>query len=108
MNKNIFKIIAEGVGFEVIDLGVDKDPEEFVKMVEEKKPDVLGLSSLLSTTVPEMKIVIEDLKKAGMKDKVKVILGGNAVTKEFGEKIGADAVALSAVEGVKICTRWIT
>jgi methanogenic corrinoid protein MtbC1 len=75
-------------------------------MVTEKKSDVLGLSALLTTTLPEIKAVAEELKKAGLRDQVKVLIGGNAVTKEFGEEAGIDAVALDAVEGVNICRGW--
>ena len=106
IGKNIFKMFAEGAGFEVYDLGVDVNPEDFVKTVMKKNPDVLGLSALLTTTTPEMKIVIEELKKAGIRDKAKVLLGGNAVTNEFGKEIGADAVALDAVQGVDFCKGW--
>ena len=108
IGKNIFRMFAEGTGFEVYDLGVDVNPEDFVRMVVEKKPDVLGLSALLTTTIPEMKIVIDELAKAGMRDKVRVLLGGNAVTNEFGEEIGADAVALDAVQGADFCKEWTT
>jgi len=106
IGKNIFKMFAEGAGFEVYDLGVDVDPENFVRTAIEKNPDALGLSALLTTTTPEMRIVIEELEKAGIRDRVKVLLGGNAVTNQFGEEIGADAVALDAVQGVDFCKEW--
>lgn len=106
IGKNIFKMFAEGAGFEVHDLGVDVSPDDFVRTAIEKNPDVLGLSALLTTTTPEMKIVIDDLQKAGIRGKVKVLLGGNAVTNQFGEEIGADAVALDAVQGVDFCKEW--
>jgi len=108
IGKNIFKMFAEGTGFEVYDLGVDVNPENFVRMVMEKKPDVLGLSALLTTTMPEMKIVTEELEKVGIRDRVRVLLGGNAVTAEFGKEIGADAVALNAVQGVSFCREWLS
>lgn len=108
IGKNIFKMFAEGTGFEVYDLGVDVNPENFVRIVMEKKPDVLGLSALLTTTTPEMNIVIEELEKAGIRDRVRVLLGGNAVTAEFGKEIGADAVALDAVQGVGFCREWLS
>jgi len=108
IGKNIFKMFAEGTGFEVYDLGVDVDPENFVRMVMEKEPDVLGLSALLTTTTPEMKIVIEELEKAGIRGRVRVLLGGNAVTAEFGKEIAADAVALDAVQGVSFCREWLS
>lgn len=108
IGKNIFKMFAEGTGFEVYDLGVDVNPENFVRMVMEKKPDVLGLSALLTTTTPEMNMVIEELEKAGIRGRVRVLLGGNAVTAEFGREIGADAVALDAVQGVSFCREWLS
>lgn len=107
IGKNIFKMIAEADGFEVIDLGVDVEPERFVEKVRETRAEIVGLSALLTTTIPEMKKVIEALAKSGLRDRVKVILGGNAVTEEFGREIGADAVALNAVEGLEICRRWV-
>jgi len=106
IGKNIFKMFAEGAGFEVYDLGVDVNPEDFVRTAMEKIPDVIGLSALLTTTTPEMKMVIDEFQKAGIRDKVKVLLGGNAVTNQFGEEIGADAVALDAVQGVDFCKEW--
>ncbi|WP_455367583.1 cobalamin B12-binding domain-containing protein [[Eubacterium] cellulosolvens] len=106
IGKNIFKMFAEGSGFEVYDLGVDVDPTAFVQTVADKKPDVLGLSALLTTTIQEMKTVIDELKKTGIRDGVKVLLGGNAVTDEFGKEAGADAIAVDAVQGVNICKGW--
>jgi 5-methyltetrahydrofolate--homocysteine methyltransferase len=107
IGKNIFKMLMEANGFKVYDLGVDVRPEDFVDKVKEVKPDIVGLSALLTTTLPEMKVVIEELKRAGVREKVKVLLGGNAVTEEFGKKIGADKVAKDAVQGVNFCKEWI-
>ncbi len=107
IGKNIFKMFAEGSGFEVYDLGVDVDPTAFVQTVADEKPDVLGLSALLTTTIQEMKTVIDELKRAGIRDGVKVLLGGNAVTEEFGREAGADAIAIDAVEGVNACKGWV-
>ncbi len=106
IGKNIFKMLAEASGFEVHDLGVDVNPEVFVRMVTEKKPDVLGLSTLLTTTLSEIDAVIAELKKVAIRDQVKILIGGNAVTKHFGKEVGADAVGLDAVEGVNICKGW--
>jgi len=107
IGKNIFKMFAIASGFEVHDLGVDVEPETFVDKLRETKAEILGLSSLLTTTLWEIKNVIEKLNKAGMRDGVKVLIGGNAVTKDFAREVGADEVALDAVEGVKICRRWV-
>jgi len=108
IGKNIFKMLAQAAGFEVIDLGVDLEPEIFVEKLEETNAKILGLSALLTTTRLEMKTVIDRLNQAGIRNKVKVLIGGNAVTKEFAKEIRADAAALDAVEGVEICKRWVS
>lgn len=108
IGKNIFKMYAQAAGFVVHDIGVDVEAEIFLNKLKETKAGILGLSSLLTTTRPEMKTIIDLLQKEGIRDNVKVLLGGNAVTKEFGGDIGADGVALDAVEGVKFCKRWMT
>lgn len=108
VGKNIFKMLAQAAGFEVIDLGVDVESEIFVEKSKETNAEIVGLSALLTTTRLEMKTVIDNLNQAGIKNKVKVIIGGNAVTKEFAKEIGADAAALDAVEGVEICKRWVS
>jgi methanogenic corrinoid protein MtbC1 len=108
IGKNIFKMLAEAEGFEVHDLGVDVEPEKFIKKVKETSAKILGLSALLTTTMGEMKTVIDELVKAGLRDKVKVLLGGNPVTKEFAMEIGADYAAMNAVEGIDACKRWVS
>jgi len=107
IGKNIFKMYAQATGFEVYDLGVDVEPEKFIEKIKETKAQILGLSALLTTTILEMKTVIEKLKEEGIRNKVKVLIGGNAVTKEFAKEIGADAAALNAIEGIKICKKWV-
>jgi methanogenic corrinoid protein MtbC1 len=107
IGKNVFKMFAEASGFRVVDLGVDVDSELFIKAVEENKAEILGLSALLTTTIPEMKLVLEKLNSAGIRNNVRVILGGNAVSAEFAEEIGADAAVLDAVQGVQLCKEWI-
>lgn len=107
IGKNIFKMLAEASGFEVYDLGVDVEPEAFVRKLKETGARILGLSALLTTTASEMKNTVDLLIQGGVKSKVKVILGGNAVTKEFAREIGADAAALDAVEGLNICEEWV-
>lgn len=106
IGKNIFKMFAEGCGFKVYDLGVDVDPERFIEAVSEENPDVLGLSALLTTVLPEVELVVKKLEEAGLRDKVKILLGGNAVTEEFGRRIGVDGVAADAVQGVGLCREW--
>ncbi len=107
IGKNIFKMFVQATGFEVHDLGVDVEPETFVEKLKETKADILGLSALLTTTRWEMKKIIDELSKAGMRGEVKVLLGGNAVTRDFASEIGADKAALDAVEGVEICKKWV-
>jgi methanogenic corrinoid protein MtbC1 len=106
LGKNIFKMLADSSGFEVHDLGVDVEPTAFVDQVKESRPQVLGLSALLTTALMEMKSTLDTLRAAGVKGNLKVLLGGNAVKKEFGAEIGADATALDAVEGLEICKGW--
>lgn len=108
IGKNIFKMFAEGSGFKVYDLGVDVDPEKFVEAVSDKRPNVLGLSALLTTALPEVESVVKRLKEEGLRDRVRILLGGNAVTEEFGKKLGVDGVAVDAVQGVNFCKRWLT
>jgi len=106
IGKNIFKSLAMASGFKVKDLGVDVEADTFVENVAREEPEILAMSALLTTTVPEMKVVVDSLRKAGLRDRVKIILGGNAVSREFGRSVEADAVALTAVEGVEICKKW--
>jgi len=107
IGKNIVATLLSAAGFEVIDLGVDVSPEKFVEAVKEHNPDIIGMSALLTTTMIEMENVIKALKEAGLRDRVKVIIGGAPITREFAEKIGADAAARDAVEGVNICKSWV-
>jgi trimethylamine corrinoid protein len=103
IGKNIFKMMAVASGFGVQDLDVDVDPELFVQESKRIEPDILGLSCLLTTALPEIKVVIDMLNESKIKNQVKVLIGGNAVTREFAREVGADAAALNAVEGVDFC-----
>jgi methylmalonyl-CoA mutase cobalamin-binding domain/chain len=106
IGKNIFIMFATSAGFDVIDLGVDVPVELFVAKVKEVKPDILGMSALMSTTQEYMAMVIEALRKEGLRDGVKIILGGAAVNERFAQQVGADAAANDAILGVEICKRW--
>jgi methanogenic corrinoid protein MtbC1 len=106
IGKNIFKMFAQASGFEVHDLGVDVDTQKFIEKLKDTKAEILALSALLTTTRNEMKVIIDALVQNGIRDKVKVLLGGNAVDNKFAEEIGADAAAGDAVEGVEICKEW--
>lgn len=106
LGKNIFKMLADSSGFEVHDLGVDVEPAIFINEARQVHPQVLGLSALLTTALEEMRNTLNELRTAGVKTNLRVLLGGNAVKKEFGAEIGADATALDAVEGLEICKEW--
>ena len=103
IGKNIFKMMAVAAGFEVNDLNVDVDPDLFVQESKRIQPDILGLSCLLTTALSEIKVVIDMLNESEIRDQVRLLIGGNAVTKEFAREVGADAAALNAVEGVDFC-----
>jgi methanogenic corrinoid protein MtbC1 len=94
-------------GFEVYDIGEDVPAEKFVEKVKELKPDVVGLSALLTTTLPEQRTVIEALKKEGLRDKVKVIIGGAPASREWAEEIGADGYGADAAEAVEVVKRLL-
>jgi 5-methyltetrahydrofolate--homocysteine methyltransferase len=100
IGKNLVAMMLEGAGFEILDLGTDVDPEKFVAAAE--RVDVIALSALLTTTMPNMKVTIEALKSAGKRDKVKVIIGGAPVTEAYAHQIGADGSAPDASRAVSI------
>lgn len=100
IGKNLVSLMLWINGFEIIDLGVDVPVREIIKKIKELKPDVLGLSALLTTTLLEQKRVLEELEKAGLRKNVKVIVGGAPVTEEWAKKIGADSYAPDAVKAV--------
>lgn len=100
IGKNIAGLLLMANGFEVIDLGVDVSTDKFVEAVREYEPDILGMSALLTSTIDEQRKVIESLSEEGLRDRVKVIIGGAATSREWAEKIGADAFAENAVDGV--------
>ena len=107
IGKNIFKNMAEAAGFEVYDLGIDQPAAAFVEKTRELEPDIVGMSGVLTLAIDSMKETVEALKAAGLRDQVKVIIGGNPVTREACERVGADAYTVNAAEGVKICQEWV-
>jgi 5-methyltetrahydrofolate--homocysteine methyltransferase len=107
IGKNLVKMMLEGAGFQTIDLGTDVKPEEFVAAVREHQPQLLGISALLTTTMPGMKATIEALEEAGLRDAVKIMVGGAPVTAAFAEQIGADAYAPDAGSAVDIARSLI-
>lgn len=96
IGKNLVGMMLEGAGFEVFDLGINTDVDEFLAAIEEHKPDIIGMSALLTTTMPYMKVVIDTLIEKGMRDDYIVIVGGAPLNEEFGEAIGADAYCRDA------------
>jgi 5-methyltetrahydrofolate--homocysteine methyltransferase len=102
IGKNLVKMMIEGAGFLTIDLGEDVEPQAFVDAVLEHKPDILGLSALLTTTMAQMKSTIDALEEAGLRSAVKIMVGGAPVTAAYAEQIGADAYAPDAATAVEI------
>ena len=96
IGKNIVGMIMKGAGFNVIDLGVDIPPERFIEAISEKKADIIALSALLSTTMPTMKNTVKAIAESGIKDQVKIIVGGAPITAQFADEIGADGYAEDA------------
>ena len=102
IGKNIVTILLKGAGYEVKDLGIDASPEKIVKVVREYKPDFLGLSALLTTTMVAMGKTIEALKENGLRDKVKVLVGGAAVSEEYAQEIEADAYCVDGFHAIRV------
>ena len=101
IGKNLVNIMLEGAGFEVIDLGVQVAPEKFVEKIIEHQPDIVGMSAFLTTTMPMFKANINALQKAGIRDKVAVMVGGAPVTQEYADAVGADGYSPDASSAVK-------
>jgi len=102
IGKNIVSIILKGAGYDVKDLGADVTTEQIITAVREEKPDILGLSALLTTTMTAMKETIDSLTQAGLRDKVKVIIGGAPISAEFAAEIGADGYGVDAFHAVRV------
>lgn len=100
IGKNLVKMMMEGAGFEVVDLGTDVSPEKFVEAVNRERPNLLGMSALLTTTMPSMRATIEALKAAGIRNQVRVMIGGAPVTEKYASEIGADGYAPDASSAV--------
>ena len=105
IGKNLVAAMLEGGGFEVIDLGVNVSPDQFVAAVKEKNAQVVAMSALLTTTMPSMKTTIEALKTAGVRDKVKVLIGGAPITQRYADEIGADGFSENAPGAVNLARR---
>ncbi|MBI2951016.1 corrinoid protein [bacterium] len=96
IGKNLVAMMLEGAGFEIIDLGIDVSPEKFIEAVRERRAQIICMSALLTTTMPSMKTTIEAVKEAGLREKVKVLIGGAPVTQAYAKEIGADGYAPDA------------
>ena len=108
IGKNLVGMMLEGAGFEVIDLGINNPVEDYLAALEEHKPDILGMSALLTTTMPYMKVVIDTLKEQGMRDDYIVLVGGAPLNEEFGDAVGADAYCRDAAVAVETAKSLIS
>jgi len=107
IGKNLVKMMIEGAGFETIDLGTDVRPDAFVDAVREHQPEIVGMSALLTTTMVNMKSTIEALEEAGLRESVRIMVGGAPVTAAFAEEIGADAYAPDAASAVDVARSMV-
>ena len=107
IGKNLVAAMLEGGGFEIIDLGVNVTPEQFVNTVKEKNANIVALSALLTTTMPSMKTTIEALKQAGVREQVKVLIGGAPITQKYANEIGADGYSDNAAEAVNLAKKCL-
>ncbi|MDK2880799.1 MAG: hypothetical protein PWQ99_574 [Clostridia bacterium] len=107
IGKNIVIMMLKSAGFEVIDLGVDVPTDRFIEKIKELKPDIVGISALLTTTVGKQKEIIETLKEEGLRDSVKVMIGGAPINQTWADQIGADGYAEDATTAVKLARRLI-
>jgi methylmalonyl-CoA mutase cobalamin-binding domain/chain len=108
IGKNLVGMMMEGAGFEVFDLGINNSVEKYLAAIEEHKPDLLGMSALLTTTMPYMKVVIDTLKEKGMRDDYVVLVGGAPLNEEFAKAIGADAYCRDAAVAVETAKSYMT
>jgi len=108
IGKNLVSMMLEGAGFEIADLGIDTSPAKFVEAVRAQNAKIVGMAAMLTTTMPVMKTVIEELAKAGLRDQVKVLVGGAPVTSAFAKQIGADAYAPDAASAVEVARKLVT
>ena len=107
IGKNLVGMMCEGAGFEVNDLGKDIDPQAFVDAVKEYEPDILGMSALLTTTMRAMEHTVKALEEAGVRDKVKIMIGGAPVTQAFSDQIGADGYASNAASASELAKKFM-
>jgi 5-methyltetrahydrofolate--homocysteine methyltransferase len=107
IGKNLVAMMMEGAGFEVINLGINVDAEKFINAIKEHKPDIIGMSALLTTTMPYMKVVVDTLGEEGLRDEIYVMVGGAPVTENFAREVGADAYGRDAAVSVEIAKSYM-
>jgi len=107
IGKNLVIMMMEGAGFEVIDLGINNPVEKYIAALEEHEPDIIGMSALLTTTMPYMKVVIDTMKEKGIRDDFIVMVGGAPLNEEFADSVGADAYGRDAAMTVEIAQRMV-
>ena len=108
IGKNLVAMMMEGAGFDVYDIGINNSVEEYLAALERHKPDILGMSALLTTTMPYMKVVIDPLKEQGLRDKYLVMVGGAPLNQEFGDAVGADAYCRDAADAATTAIRLVS
>src|SRR6188768_3124864 len=108
IGKNLVAMMLEGAGFEVIDLGINTDADKFLAALDEHKPDILGMSALLTTTMPYMKVVIDTLQERGLRERFVVLVGGAPLNEEFGHAIGADAYCRDAAVAAETAKQLVS
>jgi len=108
IGKNVFLTLLRAANYDVIDLGVDVSPEGFLEAVNEHNPDILAMSALLTTTMVEMENIVSKLENEGVRAGLKILIGGAPINDEYAQKIGADAAARDAVDGVRIVSQWMS
>ena len=107
IGKNLVAMMLEGAGFEVVDLGINTDADKFIAALEEHQPDILGMSALLTTTMPYMKVVVDTMKERGLRDKYIILVGGAPLNEEFGKAVGADAYCRDAAIAVETAKQLV-
>ena len=108
IGKNLVCMILESAGFKVIDIGVDNSAEQFIEAVKEHQPKIVGMSALLTTTMPAMKETIDAFIEAGIRDEIKIIIGGAPVSRQFAEEIGADGYGEDAIAARDLCVKLVS
>ena len=107
IGKNLVGMMLEGAGFEVLDLGIDVSPDQYIDAIQNHDAQIVGMSALLTTTMPEMKTIINAIEEAGLRDQVKVLIGGAPVTQSYADEIGADGYARDAASGADLAKELI-